>query len=168
MVLTGESRSTGRETLYSVGGRWMNGYGAMVEWYWQRKTCPSATVSTTNPTRTGLRSNHGRRCLRPAIDRLKVDTASKLTLQPAFRYKAYRAQCGQRVWLAIHLSHLLSSLRTSGSPSHRSDLQTLECYYTTFFRNTGNRLPSVATSHSSRQLASLYFRRTLSYTATCV
>ena len=30
--------STGRETLYSVGGRWMNGYGALVEWYWQGKT----------------------------------------------------------------------------------------------------------------------------------
>ena len=29
--------STGRETLYSVGGRWMNGYGALVEWYWQGK-----------------------------------------------------------------------------------------------------------------------------------
>ena len=24
-------------TLYSVGGRWMDGYGAMVEWYWQGK-----------------------------------------------------------------------------------------------------------------------------------
>ena len=38
MILTGENRSTGRETLYSVGGRWMNGYGALVEWYWQGKT----------------------------------------------------------------------------------------------------------------------------------
>jgi hypothetical protein len=27
--------STGRKTLYSVGGRWMNEYGALVEWYWQ-------------------------------------------------------------------------------------------------------------------------------------
>jgi hypothetical protein len=25
------NRSTGRKTLYSVGGRWMNGYEAMVE-----------------------------------------------------------------------------------------------------------------------------------------
>jgi len=38
MVLTGENWSTGRETLYSVGGRWMNVYGALVEWYWQGKT----------------------------------------------------------------------------------------------------------------------------------
>ena len=37
MILTGENWSTGRKTLYSVGGRWMNGYGAMVEWYWQGK-----------------------------------------------------------------------------------------------------------------------------------
>ena len=29
--------STGRKTLYSVGGRWMNEYGALVEWYWQGK-----------------------------------------------------------------------------------------------------------------------------------
>ena len=33
MTLTGENCSTGRETLYSVGGRWMNECGAMVEWY---------------------------------------------------------------------------------------------------------------------------------------
>jgi len=38
MILTGENWSTGRETLYSAGGRWMNGYGALVEWYWQGKT----------------------------------------------------------------------------------------------------------------------------------
>ena len=38
MILTGENWSTGRETLYSVGGRWMNEYVAMVEWYWQGKT----------------------------------------------------------------------------------------------------------------------------------
>ena len=31
MILTGENGSTGRKTLYSVGGRWMNEYGAMVE-----------------------------------------------------------------------------------------------------------------------------------------
>ena len=29
--------STGRKTLYSVGGRWVNEYGALVEWYWQGK-----------------------------------------------------------------------------------------------------------------------------------
>ena len=38
MILTGEDWSTGRKTLYSVGGRWMSEYGAMVEWYWQGKT----------------------------------------------------------------------------------------------------------------------------------
>ena len=38
MVLTGENWSTGRKTLYSMGGRWMDEYGAMVEWCWQRKT----------------------------------------------------------------------------------------------------------------------------------
>ena len=31
MIVTGEILSTGSKTLYSVGGRWMNEYGAMVE-----------------------------------------------------------------------------------------------------------------------------------------
>jgi len=30
--------SAGRETLYSVSGRWMNECGVMVEWYWQGNT----------------------------------------------------------------------------------------------------------------------------------
>jgi len=38
MILPGENWSTGRKTLYSVGGRWMYEYGGMVEWYWQGKT----------------------------------------------------------------------------------------------------------------------------------
>ena len=38
MILKGENWSTGRKTLYSVGGRWMDEYGAMVEWYWQGET----------------------------------------------------------------------------------------------------------------------------------
>jgi len=38
MILTGESWKTGRKSLYSVDGRWMDEYGAMVEWYWQGKT----------------------------------------------------------------------------------------------------------------------------------
>ena len=32
MIVTGENQSTERETVYNVGGRWMNEYGAMVEW----------------------------------------------------------------------------------------------------------------------------------------
>ena len=63
MILTGENWSTGRKTLYSVGGRWMNEYGAMVEWYWQgkpkhsRQSCLCSTVSITNLTWTYLGSN---------------------------------------------------------------------------------------------------------------
>jgi hypothetical protein len=37
MMLTGENWSTERKTLYSVGGEWMNDYGALVEWFWQGK-----------------------------------------------------------------------------------------------------------------------------------
>jgi len=38
MIVTKENWSGWRKTLYSVGGRWMNEYGAMVEWYWEGKT----------------------------------------------------------------------------------------------------------------------------------
>ena len=38
MILTGENWSTGRKTLYSMGGRWVNEYGAVVEQYWRGKT----------------------------------------------------------------------------------------------------------------------------------
>ena len=31
MILTGENWSTGRKILYSIGGSWMNEYGALVE-----------------------------------------------------------------------------------------------------------------------------------------
>ena len=31
MILTGENRSTWRKTLYSMGGRWMDEYGAVVD-----------------------------------------------------------------------------------------------------------------------------------------
>jgi len=33
-----ENWITGRKTLYSVGGRWMNEFGAVVELYWQGKS----------------------------------------------------------------------------------------------------------------------------------
>jgi len=31
MILTGKTGSAGEKTLYSVGGRWMDEYGAVVE-----------------------------------------------------------------------------------------------------------------------------------------
>ena len=37
-TLSGENWSTERKTLYSVGGGWINVYGAVVEWYWKVKT----------------------------------------------------------------------------------------------------------------------------------
>jgi hypothetical protein len=52
-----------------------------VEWYWQgnrrtrRKTCPSATMSTTNPTRTDPAAIPGLRGERSATNRLIHGTA---------------------------------------------------------------------------------------------
>jgi hypothetical protein len=53
MKLTGENRSTRGET------------------------CPSATLSTTNPTRTDAGPNPGLRGERPATNRLSHGTATK-------------------------------------------------------------------------------------------
>jgi hypothetical protein len=59
--------------------------GAPVEWNWnpenrstRRKTCPGATLSTTNPTRTEPGSNTGLRGGRPAANRLSHGTAQYL------------------------------------------------------------------------------------------
>jgi hypothetical protein len=76
--------STGRKTLYSVGGRWMNEYGALVEWYWQGKLkYREKNVSEchffhqkagTDQTALGsIPSLHGDRL---AINRLSYSTAS--------------------------------------------------------------------------------------------
>jgi hypothetical protein len=56
MKLTGENRST------------------------ERKTCPSATLSTINPTWTGPGSNPGLRSGKPAANRLSHGTALRLML----------------------------------------------------------------------------------------
>jgi hypothetical protein len=39
------------------------------------KTCPGATLSTTNPTWPDMGSNPGRRCGKPAANRLSYVTA---------------------------------------------------------------------------------------------
>ena len=36
-ILRRENRSRERNPSYSLGGSWINVYGAVVEWYWQRK-----------------------------------------------------------------------------------------------------------------------------------
>ena len=50
--------STGRKILYSVGERWMNEYGALVEWYWQGET---EVLGKKTWRTTGLVSNSGLR-----------------------------------------------------------------------------------------------------------
>jgi hypothetical protein len=42
---------------------------------YSEKTCPSATLSTTNPTWPDLGSNPGRRGWKPATNRLNYGTA---------------------------------------------------------------------------------------------
>jgi len=81
MILTGENWSAGRKTLYSVGGRWMDEYGALVEWYWQGKTevlgenpvtvslCPPQIPQSVLASISILHSE------RPATDRISNSTA---------------------------------------------------------------------------------------------
>jgi hypothetical protein len=81
MIPTGGNWSTGRKILYSVGGRWMNEYGELVEWYRRGETevlgekRPSVSLSSTNPTWTDLASKAGFRSERPATDCLNQGTA---------------------------------------------------------------------------------------------
>ena len=67
MILTGENRSTGR------------------------KTCPSATLSTTNLTSTELGLNPGLSDYRPATNRLSHDTALKqeFHLNNIYKFSSY-------------------------------------------------------------------------------
>ena len=59
-----------KDNIATVTDKCTNEYEALVKWYWwenqstQKKTCPCATWSTTNHTRSGLDSNpyfHGER-----------------------------------------------------------------------------------------------------------
>jgi hypothetical protein len=63
---------------------------ATVEWYWRenrrtrRKTCPSATLSTTNPTWTDLGVNPGLCGERPATNCLSHVTAKGWSIESCF------------------------------------------------------------------------------------
>lgn len=52
--------------------------GTKEKWNTRRKNCPSATISTTNPTRTGLGSNPGLCSDRTATNRLNHSTALQI------------------------------------------------------------------------------------------
>jgi hypothetical protein len=54
------------------------------------KTCPSATLSTTNPTWTDRGSNPGHRSARPATNRLSHGTAANLFYNAHSHYVAKR------------------------------------------------------------------------------
>jgi hypothetical protein len=62
----------------------------LVEWRlagklkYLEKTCPSATLSTTNPTRTDPGSNPGRRRGKSATNRLSYGAASRTQLNVTF------------------------------------------------------------------------------------
>jgi hypothetical protein len=79
--------STGRETLYSVGGRWMSEYGASVEWYWQGK---SEVLGETNVLVT----------LRPP------QISHRLTWDQTRNYVMSWSPCKQRPTICVAYSQL--------------------------------------------------------------
>ena len=71
--------NTGRRTLYSLGGSWINDYGALVGWYWQGETGlfgkTPVPVRYTNLARTGRGSTPYLRVEMPMTNRLSHGTA---------------------------------------------------------------------------------------------
>jgi hypothetical protein len=91
------------------------------------KTCPSATLSTTNPIWTDSGSNPGLRGDRPATNRLRHGTAllpggllmSTVARDGNFRKLPLRFQ---RAFTDMHIGYILA-----GSPSRKRPLGRLRC-----------------------------------------
>jgi hypothetical protein len=67
---------------------------------YSEKTCPSSTLSTTNPTWSDLGWNPGRRGGKPATNRLSYDTASKKALKV----------CQRNLVLGVHIKTCLANI----------------------------------------------------------
>jgi hypothetical protein len=85
-VQTGSTRHVGHLLAYCTYPGWFWGWGIWWNEDWQEKsnysekTCPSATLSTTNPTWPDPGSNPGRRGGRPANNRLSYGAALNRTI----------------------------------------------------------------------------------------
>jgi len=150
MILMGENWSTGRKTLYSVGDRWMNEYGAMVEWYWQGKTEVLGEKHYTVWVIDGWMSMEqwwNDTCFKrshlsqsnKSIGQVCINIIPKLSTCPAMRPTAHvrpiisarRAYRWKFVWvvLALHSSDLVVRIRHA--------LQTKKTALRTMMRNSG-------------------------------
>ena len=103
MILTGVNWSTGREILYSVGGRWMNGYGALVEWYWQGKTeCSEINLShwhfVQTKSSTALGWNKDLRGDRPVPNLLTITRPATKTTP----LRCHELKLPSRLWLLAY------------------------------------------------------------------
>jgi hypothetical protein len=113
-VQTGSTPHVGHLLAYCTCPGWV--WGCRIWWNgdWQRKpkysekTCPSATLSTTNPTSPDLGANSGRRDGKPATNRLSYCTAKGL-FNKGFRLRYYLVHtvdeklCDRRMKLACPL-----------------------------------------------------------------
>jgi len=87
------SLNSGHQRAYCSSPRWymsMESHGGIIltgeNRRTRRKTCPSATLSTTNPTWTDTGTNSGLSCERPATNRLSHNTA------PTFCYFPFQTR----------------------------------------------------------------------------
>jgi hypothetical protein len=103
--------------------------GVPVEWNWQwktevlgRKTCPSATNFTRNPTWTDPGKNQGLRGERPATNHLSHGTAVFVTYieySTLYKFQFLNSVLSQNKWLLVmHIIHI----------SVRSKFYLLKCF----------------------------------------
>jgi hypothetical protein len=85
-VQTGSTRHVGHLMAYCTCPGWLSGWRIWWNEDWQgkpkysEKSCPSTTLSTTNPTWADPDSNPGLRGVKPATNRLSYGAASTLSL----------------------------------------------------------------------------------------
>jgi hypothetical protein len=102
-----------QQWIWSCGGMILTGENRRT----RRKTCPSATLSNTNPTRTGLRANAGLRCEMPATNR----TATGLF----YWRKWLRAESDAKDMMVIHICRwVVSFKRGRFTPVKRTPVPT--------------------------------------------
>jgi hypothetical protein len=111
------------------------------------KTCPSATLSTTNPTWTDPGSNLVLRVERPATNRLSHDTATSPLMDPVLSQAKH---CTSSQYIALrHISILPFYLHFRLSSCHfPSNFSTkICCYLHQWYSTLGTRTPGGTRRH---------------------
>jgi hypothetical protein len=98
-VQTGSTRHVGHYLPYCTCPGWLWGWRIWWNKYWQgkpknsKKTCPSATLSATNPTWPDPGSNPGRRGGKPEINSLSYGAAPQMSCKMHWRWRWNFRKC---------------------------------------------------------------------------